>query len=90
MNHKLEEDKRSGVMIDAMGLKSERRREQLEKRLEELENRNVQRISELKHIQENVLNKINEDIRRNEKKERSLKQEYERIKKEEKKVGKVN
>ena len=36
MNHKLEEDKKSGMMIDAMSLKSERRREQLEKRLEEL------------------------------------------------------
>ena len=41
----MEEDRRSGVMIEAMGLKSERRREQLEKRLGELENRNVQRIS---------------------------------------------
>ena len=45
MGHKLEEDRRSGVMIEAMGLKSERRREELEKRLGELENRNVQRIT---------------------------------------------
>jgi hypothetical protein len=44
---------------------NERKKLELEKRIEEINNRNLQRIRELKDIEENVLKKINEDIQKN-------------------------
>jgi hypothetical protein len=55
---------------------NERKKLELEKRIEEINNRNLQRIRELKDIEENVLKKINEDIQKNELKEKHLQREY--------------
>lgn len=49
--------------------------------------RNHQRIEELKEISETVLKKITNDIAKNQNKEKKLKQEYDRLKNEEKKIG---
>ena len=90
MNQRIEADKKGQIAIDALALKSEKRRQLIQKRLSQLSERNEQRIAELKNIQENVLNKISSDIKKNQLREKHLKEEYEKLKKQEGKLSEVN
>lgn len=59
LNHKRKMDEYSDIKLLEMEKANERKKMELEKRIEEINNRNLQRIRELKDIEENVLKKIN-------------------------------
>ena len=65
LRHKQEEEARNEWILGREELKNNKRKEQIERRLEELARRNEVRIREIKEIEENVLAKVHNDIKKN-------------------------